>query len=163
MGTFSSVFGSLKIEGIPWFYVYVVFVFVFISIFYGLQFGMNSDSTSSDSSILKTLFDGIFYSTFVVMLAYMMFHRKPSQKELDHSKLKFGRVKNFKISSKSDNNDIEQEEPEEDKGFLGTVGDAIGNIFNPLHQSDNDANEGKKEKESGWFNGLFNKKIKVQG
>ena len=132
MAAFLPVFGSLKIEGIPWFYVYVVFVFVFIGIFYGLQYGMNSDSTSSDSSISKTFFDGIFYSTFVVMLAYMMSHYKPSQKELDRSELKFGRVKNLKIFSKSDNNDTEQQEPEKDKGLFGNVMSDIGDAWNSL-------------------------------
>jgi hypothetical protein len=105
MAAFLPVFGSLKIEGIPWFYVYVGFVFVFIGIFYGLQFGMNSDSTSSGSSKSKTVFDGIFYSTFVVLLAYMMFHYKPSESD----KLK-------------------EEEPE-DKGFLGNAVSDIGNFF----------------------------------
>ena len=151
MATFLPVFSSLKIEGIPWFYVYVVFVFVFIGIFYGLQFGMNSDSTSSDSSKSKTVFDGIFYSTFVVLLAYMMFHRKPSEREFTG---KLGKressVKNFKISSKSDNNDTEQEQ---EQGFWGYIGDVISPLFQGL--GDNDANEGTKEKESAsLFQGL---------
>jgi len=74
----TSAFSSLKFQGIPWVYGLIG---VFIIIFFGLQFGMNSDSTSSGSSISKTLFDGIFYSTFVVMLAYMMSHYKPSESD----------------------------------------------------------------------------------
>jgi len=132
MATFLPVFSSLKIEGIPWFYVYVGFVFVFMGIFYGLQFGMNSDSTSSGSSISKTLFDGIFYSTFVVMLGYMMYHYKPSQKELDRSELKYGSVKNFKILSKSDNNDTEQVEQEKEQGFPGNAMSGIGDALSGL-------------------------------
>lgn len=157
MATFLPVFSSLKIEGIPWFYVYVGFVLGFMVIFYGLQFGMNSDSTSSDSSKSKTVFDGIFYSTFVVLLAYMMFHRKPSEREITG---KLGK----RESSVKNNNDTKQEQEQGGWGYFREV-------ISPFFQGsgDNDANEGTKEKErtkekeSGWINGLFNKKIKVQG
>ena len=110
MAAFLPVFGSLKIEGIPWFYLYVGFVFVFIGIFYGLQFGINKDSTSSDSSISKTVFDGIFYSTFVVMLGYMMSHYKPPESD----KLK-------------EKNSVQQ-----DKGLFGNVMSGIGEAWNSL-------------------------------
>ena len=101
----TSAFSVLKIEGTKWPIFYGIVLVAFLGIFYGLQYGMNSDSTSSDSSISKTFFDGIFYSTFVVMLAYMMSHYKPSESD----KLK-------------------EEEPE-DKGLFGNAMSGIGNFF----------------------------------
>ena len=129
----TSAFSVLKIEGTPWYYVWIGVAIIAI-IYGGLQFGINKDSTSSDSSISKTVFDGIFYSTFVVMLGYMMYNYKPSESDV-----------------------LKDEEPE-DKGLFGNAMSGIGDFlgkFNPFGLKKKYNIDGKP------LMGGYNKKNKV--
>lgn len=131
--TLLGAFSSGKIEGTPWYYVWIGVAIIAI-IYGGLQFGINKDSTSSDSSISKTVFDGIFYSTFVVMLGYMMYNYKPSESDV-----------------------LKDEEPE-DKGLFGNAMSGIGDFlgkFDPFGLKKKYNIDGKP------LMGGYNKKNKV--